>query len=137
MKMEKKKFRIGELADQLALERFVIRFWEKEFGIRPRRSSGGQRFYDETDLHKFATIKDLLYDKKFTIAGAKDFLKQHKLQKLEQPQAIIASHITTLEPEEAQAHVLAPNEITSEEEIEILKKMVELRSKLHTLKNLL
>ena len=33
MKMEKKKFRIGELAQKVGVERFVIRFWEKEFGL--------------------------------------------------------------------------------------------------------
>ena len=30
MKMQKRKFRIGELANKLELERFVVRFWEKE-----------------------------------------------------------------------------------------------------------
>ena len=34
MKMEKRKFRIGELAKLLEVERFVIRFWEKEFSIK-------------------------------------------------------------------------------------------------------
>jgi len=75
MKMERRKFRIGELAQRVGVEQFVIRFWEKEFDIKSRRSGGGQRFYDEKDYKYFKKIKELLYDKKFTIAGAKEELK--------------------------------------------------------------
>lgn len=71
MRMEKRQFRIGELSKQVGVERFVIRFWEKEFNIKPHRSDGGQRFYREDDLHTFQEIKTLLYDHGFTIAGAK------------------------------------------------------------------
>ncbi len=71
MKMEKKKFRIGELAQKVGVERFVIRFWEKEFGLESERTTGGQRFYSNEDLSLFTQIKQLLYDKGFTINGAK------------------------------------------------------------------
>lgn len=78
MKMQKKQFRIGELAKCLAVERFVIRFWEKEFNVSGHRSQGGQRFYEEKDLERFRTIKRLLYEQGFTIAGAKkQFKKNH------------------------------------------------------------
>lgn len=78
MRMEKRKFRIGELAEHLAVERFVIRFWEKEFNVKPTRSHGGQRFYDENDAHLFAAIKELLYNRGFTIAGARKELPNIK-----------------------------------------------------------
>ncbi len=71
MKMEKKKFRIGELAEKVGVERFVIRFWEKEFCLTSSRSDGGQRFYTEHDLSVFMSIKKLLYEQGFTISGAK------------------------------------------------------------------
>ncbi len=71
IRIAKKQFRIGELAKELNLKKFVIRFWEKEFGIKSSRSKGGQRFYTEEDLKKFKLIKDLLYTQKFTIPGAK------------------------------------------------------------------
>ncbi len=71
MKMEKKKFRIGELADKLEVERFVVRFWEKEFNLEFDRSDGGQRFYTEDNLTTFMRIKELLYNQGFTIQGAK------------------------------------------------------------------
>ncbi len=85
MKMEKKKFRIGELAQKVGVERFVIRFWEKEFGLESERTTGGQRFYSNEDLSLFTQIKQLLYDKGFTINGAKKQLgtasKHHTTQK--------------------------------------------------------
>jgi DNA-binding transcriptional MerR regulator len=69
--MQTRQFRIGELAKKLNVEPFVIRFWEKEFNIKPHRSNGQQRFYSEKDLVKFELIKDLLYQQGMTIAGAK------------------------------------------------------------------
>lgn len=71
MKMQKRQFRIGELAKTLEVEQFVIRFWEKEFEVSSFRSEGGQRFYTEKDLTRFQAIKKLLYEEGFTIAGAK------------------------------------------------------------------
>ena len=75
--MNKKKFRIGELSDVLKIKKFVIRFWEKEFELKSDRSGGGQRFYSQDDINTFGIIKELLYQKKFTIPGAKKEL--HKL----------------------------------------------------------
>lgn len=99
MNQGKQNFRIGELANNLSIERFVIRFWEKEFGIKAKRTTGGQRFYNEDDLKNFQTIKSLLYEKKFTIAGAKEILKKNKKVKHELD-SIIASHITTIDEDE-------------------------------------
>lgn len=78
MKMAKKQFRIGELADRLQVKRFVIRFWEKEFELSASRSTGKQRFYSEEDYATFSTIKQLLYHEKFTISGAKKQLSAEK-----------------------------------------------------------
>ena len=69
--MRKQRFRIGELAKKLDIERFIIRFWEKQFNIKSGRSQGRQRYYDERDLDRFQTIKELLYQRGFTIAGAR------------------------------------------------------------------
>lgn len=75
-RLSKKKFRIGDLAEELNLKKFVIRFWEKEFGLASDRSQGGQRFYTEKELELFRMIKELLYTKGYTIAGARQQLKQ-------------------------------------------------------------
>jgi len=79
--MSKKQFRIGELSKALNVEKYVIRFWEKEFSLAPDRSAGGQRFYTEDDLISFQHIKTLLYDQGFTISGARKQLASSKLKK--------------------------------------------------------
>jgi len=78
MKMSKRQYRIGELAKSLNIEKFVIRFWEKELEIKPQRSKGGQRFYQEKDFQTFLAVKELLYQKKYTLAGAKKELSNMK-----------------------------------------------------------
>lgn len=78
MRHEKKSFRIGELALAVGVEKFIIRFWEKEFNIKSDRSEGGQRFYTSRHLTEFQKIKSLLYQEKFTISGAKKYLTEHK-----------------------------------------------------------
>lgn len=76
--MDHAELRIGHIARELGVEQFVIRFWEKEFGITPQRSHGGQRCYTPQDLELLRNIKELLHDKRFTIAGAKQALLTQK-----------------------------------------------------------
>ena len=135
MRMQKRKFRIGELANHLDVERFVIRFWEKEFGIKAHRSTGGQRFYDETDLKKFQTIKELLYEKKFTIAGAKQILAKIPARKHANLETILASHVTTFEaPSLKHSNDEHPDEQLSEA---LCEQLMRLRKSLVKLRNLL
>ena len=108
MKMQKKQFRIGDLAKRLDVERFVIRFWEKEFNLKPQRSDGGQRFYEERDFNKFQRIKDLLHHKGFTINGARQQLNNMRYQTV-----ILGSHKTTLEKQAAPITALS-NKLTNQ-----------------------
>ncbi len=79
MRPDQKTFRIGTLTQTLLhygihAEPSAIRFWEKEFAIKPKRSKKGHRFYTQEDIDRFIQIHDLLHTKKFTIAGAKQLL---------------------------------------------------------------
>ena len=101
--ISKKHFRIGDLAKELDVKKFVIRFWEKEFGLDSERSSGGQRAYTQDDLKTFITIKDLLYNHGFTIAGAKKQLRElrknphARIEKEElTPEAVVAEETESL-----------------------------------------
>jgi DNA-binding transcriptional MerR regulator len=98
MKMRKRQYRIGELAKALNVKKFVIRFWEKELGLKSDRSSGGQRFYEEKDFETFKTVKHLLYDQKFTIAGAKTKLKELKKEP-EKTMVIASTKTESLKPD--------------------------------------
>lgn len=95
--MEKRMFRIGELAYQLDVERFVVRFWERQFNIKPQRSEGGQRYYTDNDRARFALIKELLYNKGYTIAGAKQYIAALPLS-TEDSDTFIASRTALIEP---------------------------------------
>ncbi len=87
MGMSKKKFRIGDLAQELKVKKYVVRFWEKEFDLDSDRSEGGQRFYTSEDLALFMAIKDLLYNRGFTISGARKELDA-ELAKIKQAQKV-------------------------------------------------
>lgn len=58
MKMERRKLRIKELAEHLSVDQSVIREWEKEFGIRSRRTESGQKFYTDREIRRFVEIKE-------------------------------------------------------------------------------
>ena len=68
-------FKIGEVSEISGLPGHVLRFWESEFKkIKPRRTASGQRSYTRKDIETILEIKHLLYDKKFTLEGARKYL---------------------------------------------------------------
>jgi DNA-binding transcriptional MerR regulator len=74
---DKLYFRIGEVADLCRLPAYVLRFWETEFPqLKPTKSSTGQRMYRRRDVEHVVRIKQLLYSEGYTIAGAREHLKQ-------------------------------------------------------------
>jgi DNA-binding transcriptional MerR regulator len=69
-------FRIGEVATAVGVETHVLRYWETEFrSIRPQKSSRGQRVYSRRDVETLMRVKELLYQRGFTIAGARKQLR--------------------------------------------------------------
>jgi DNA-binding transcriptional MerR regulator len=126
MKMKNRQFRIGQLAAQLKVEKFVIRFWEKEFGCKTIRSAGKQRFYNQKDLEQFVLIKELLYEKGFTIAGAKKHLSQ-----------ITQSSSTTLTDQMTAGNTHINQESPDESNPELAKQIVALQQQLIKLRELL
>ncbi|MCZ7585610.1 MAG: MerR family transcriptional regulator [Deltaproteobacteria bacterium] len=65
-------FKIGEVSDMTGVKPHVLRYWESEFEIfRPAKTASNQRLYKQRDLDLIFEIKRLLYDERFTIAGAK------------------------------------------------------------------
>jgi DNA-binding transcriptional MerR regulator len=68
-------FKIGEVSSLLTVEPYVLRFWETEFPkLAPKKTDKGQRMYRRKDVELLLQIKHLLYEKKFTIEGARQFL---------------------------------------------------------------
>ncbi len=73
---DKLYFRIGEVATLCQLPAYVLRFWESEFPqLKPVKSSTGQRMYRKRDVESVLHIKQLLYEQRFTISGARQQLR--------------------------------------------------------------
>lgn len=69
-------FRIGEVSTMLGLEAYVLRYWETEFpSLSPKKSGTGHRLYRRKDVELLLKIKHLLYEKRFTIDGARQYLQ--------------------------------------------------------------
>lgn len=74
---EKIYFRIGEVSELAKLPTYVLRFWETEFSqLKPTKSSTGQRMYRRKDVEYVMQIRRLLYEDGFTIAGARERLRE-------------------------------------------------------------
>lgn len=74
---DKLYFKIGEVAEIVGVPAYVLRYWETEFkAVKPQKSRAQQRVYRRQDVATLLRIKHLLYEKKFTIAGARQQLKE-------------------------------------------------------------
>jgi DNA-binding transcriptional MerR regulator len=74
---DKLYFKIGEVSELLGVESYVLRYWETEFAVlSPKKSGTGHRLYRRKDVELLLRIKHLLYDKKFTIEGARQRLHE-------------------------------------------------------------
>jgi DNA-binding transcriptional MerR regulator len=77
---DKSMFRIGEVSRVTSTKPFVLRYWETEFPmLQPVKSPKGHRLYRREDIDTVFTIKRLLYDEGFTIAGARRHLRDQAL----------------------------------------------------------
>ena len=76
---DKLYLKIGEVSGIVGVDPHVLRYWESEFKvIRPQRASSKQRLYRREDVENLIRVKELLYDQGFTIAGARQALKEEK-----------------------------------------------------------
>jgi len=73
---DKLYFRIGDVARLCDVPPYVLRFWETEFPqLKPNKGGTGQRLYRRKDVETALRIKSLLYDKGYTIPGARQVIK--------------------------------------------------------------
>ncbi len=68
-------YKIREVTTITGVKPYVLRYWESEFGLlKPQKGSSGQRTYRKRDIETILKIKKLLYDERYTIAGARQKL---------------------------------------------------------------
>jgi DNA-binding transcriptional MerR regulator len=74
--IKKLYYSIGEVSEITNLKQYVLRYWETEFpSLKPAKNKAGNRTYRKSDIQLINQIKTLLYEKKFTIKGAKQYFK--------------------------------------------------------------
>ena len=74
--VKKLYYSIGEISEKTGLKQYVLRYWETEFShIKPSKNRAWNRVYKESDYRNIEELKDLLHKRKFTIKGAKQYLK--------------------------------------------------------------
>ena len=75
--IKKLYYSIGEVSEATDLKQYVLRYWESEFPqLSPAKNRAGNRTYREKDIELVNFIKTLLYEKKYTIEGARQKLKE-------------------------------------------------------------
>jgi len=76
---KKQYYSIGEVAEMFNVNHSLLRYWENEFDIlQPRKNRKGDRHFRPVDIKNLHLIYNLLRQRKYTIEGAKDFLKKNK-----------------------------------------------------------
>lgn len=74
-------FRIGDVVRLTGIKAYVLRYWETEFpSLSPKKSGTNQRLYRRKDVETVLEIKHLLYEKRFTIEGARSYLQAKREQ---------------------------------------------------------
>ncbi|MEC8051387.1 MAG: MerR family transcriptional regulator [Myxococcota bacterium] len=101
---DKLYFKIGEVAKLVGVQPHVLRYWEREVSsIKPGKTAANQRRYRRRDVELFRETKRLLYDEKFTLAGAKQRLSE------------IGSGRLDLEPKEGDSQDAAARGVSAKE----------------------
>ncbi len=73
----KRYFTIGEVSDLCGVKPHVLRYWEQEFTqLRPTKRNGNRRYYQHHEVLLVRRIRELLYEKRFTISGARNRLDE-------------------------------------------------------------
>ncbi len=76
---QKQYYSIGDVAAMFKEKTSLIRYWENEFSIlKPKKNKKGDRFFRPEDIKNLKMIYHLLRERKYTIEGAKEFIKNNK-----------------------------------------------------------
>lgn len=74
---DKLMFRIGEVSRIVGVETYVLRYWETEFPqLSPKKSGTGHRMYRRKEVEQLLLIRELLYERQYTIKGARNYLRE-------------------------------------------------------------
>lgn len=114
---DKLYFRIGEVSRLTGVKASVLRFWESEFPqLHPKKSGTNQRLYRRKDIETVLAIKHLLWERRFTIEGARAALAEQRQARRQERASRPAPETPQAQPETAslpvhplQRHLFAPD----------------------------
>jgi DNA-binding transcriptional MerR regulator len=70
-------FSIGEVCEMAGLKPHVLRYWETQFKeLSPSKNRAGNRVYRAREIKLIELVKNLLYEEKYTIDGARKKLEK-------------------------------------------------------------
>lgn len=76
---------ISEVADELDVQKHVLRFWEARFPqVRPMKRGGGRRYYRPEDMELLRGIRHLLHAEGYTIKGVQKILREQGIDHVKQ-----------------------------------------------------
>lgn len=134
-------YSISEVSRITGLEQYVLRYWETEFDeLRPQKNRAGNRIYSNKDIKFILRIKELLREKRYTIEGAKQILKEQVASDRDAEKMDAASENGSTP---AQASASDPSQITIDDApkkptIKIERSTIdEMRQSVKTLKDIL
>lgn len=77
--LEKKYYKIKDVAEMLDVAPSALRFWESQFpDIKPMRSAHNIRYYTPKDIEKLRIIRFLVKEKGLKIEAAKEQIRVNK-----------------------------------------------------------
>lgn len=137
-------YSISEVSRITGLEQYVLRYWETEFDeLRPQKNRAGNRIYSNKDIKFILRIKELLREKRYTIEGAKQILKEQVATDRDLDKMEITDNGAAAQPATAQASAQDPSQITIDEaskkpQIKIERSTIdEMRSSVKMLREML
>lgn len=120
--LEKNRYTKEEVTQQLGVRAYILALWEKQFGIRTD-SQDGTVLYSAEDLRKLQSVKELLYEKGYSIDAAKQYLHSHPL---------ISEH--TVVPA---SPLLFKPQLTNKADSQLISQLLQLKKQLEKLRTLL
>ena len=116
--IKKLYYSIGEVSKMTGLKQYVLRYWETEFPIlKPNKNKAGNRNYKDTDIKIIREIQTLLYEKKYTIKGAKQFLIDNYSKKSK------VSNVINISPNKINQEFLLDLKSKLEETLDLIEEL--------------
>ena len=117
--IKKLYYSIGDVSEMTGLKQYVLRYWETEFTmLNPSKNRAGNRTYKQEDIRVIRQIKELLYEKKFTIRGAKQYLIDYYENKEQK-----SSNVVNISSQKIDKEFLTNLKTKLEETIELIQKI--------------